>query len=90
MLSSCVGVIEQCKSFRCRRHQAVEVVQLLSQWIWRSVEPSSHPVVEPSSLVGNSDFRSEFRDPHWKQNSDSVFDSEDSGQVFFLNSAVKK
>ncbi len=28
-------------------------------------------------------FGSDFWDPHWKQNSDSVFDSGDSGWIFF-------
>ena len=35
-------------------------------------------------------FGSDFWDPHRKQNSDSVFDTRDSSQMFFLNSAVKK
>jgi hypothetical protein len=34
-------------------------------------------------------FGSDFWDPHWKQNSNSVFNSGDSGW-FFLNSAVEK
>jgi hypothetical protein len=29
-------------------------------------------------------FGSDFWDPHWKQNSDSVFNSEDFGQIFFF------
>jgi hypothetical protein len=29
-------------------------------------------------------FGSNFWDPHWKWNSDSVFDSRDSGRIFFL------
>jgi hypothetical protein len=29
-------------------------------------------------------FGSDFWDPNWKRNFDSVFDSEDSGQNFFL------
>ncbi len=33
-------------------------------------------------------FGSDFWDPHWKRNSDSVFDSEDSGRFFFWNSDV--
>ncbi len=39
-------------------------------------------------LVGNSNFGSNFLDPHCKQNSDSVFDAKDSGQDFFLDSDV--
>jgi hypothetical protein len=35
-------------------------------------------------------FGSDFWDPHRKQNSDSVFESEDSGWIFFSNSAVEK
>ncbi len=35
-------------------------------------------------------FGSDFWDPHWKRNFDSVFDIKDSGQNFFSNSAVKK
>ncbi len=35
-------------------------------------------------------FGSDFWDPYWKRNSDSVFDSEDSGRNFFSNSAVEK
>ncbi len=35
-------------------------------------------------------FGYDFWDPHRKQNSDSVFDSKDSGQIFFLNSIVEK
>jgi hypothetical protein len=35
-------------------------------------------------------FGSDFWHPHWKQNSDSIFDSEDSGRIFFWNSAVEK
>ncbi len=35
-------------------------------------------------------FGSDFWDPYWKQDSDSVFDSEDSGRIFFLISAVEK
>jgi hypothetical protein len=35
-------------------------------------------------------FGSDFWDPHRKRDSDSVFDSEDSGRIFFMNSAVKK
>ena len=35
-------------------------------------------------------FGSDFWDPHRKRNSDSVFNSEDSGRIFFLNSAVEK
>ncbi len=34
-------------------------------------------------------FGSNFWDPHQKRNSDSVFDSGDSGRKFFLNSAVE-
>ena len=34
-------------------------------------------------------FSSDFWDPHWKQNSNSIFDSEDVGK-FFSNSAVEK
>jgi hypothetical protein len=41
------------------------------------------------SSVGNSDFWFRFLGhPYRKQNSDSVFDSEDSGQIFVLNSDV--
>jgi hypothetical protein len=35
-------------------------------------------------------FGSDFWDPHWKRNSDSIFDSEDSRRKFFSNSAVEK
>ncbi len=35
-------------------------------------------------------FGSDFWDPHWKWNYDSIFDSEDSGRKIFLNSAVEK
>ncbi len=35
-------------------------------------------------------FGSDFWDPHRKWNSNSVFDSKDSGWIFFLNSAVEK
>jgi hypothetical protein len=37
----------------------------------------------PDCGLGIPIFGSDFWDPHWKQNSDSVFDSEDSGQIFF-------
>jgi hypothetical protein len=43
-----------------------------------------------TSWLGIPIFGSDFWDPHWKQNSDSVFDSGDSGWIFFLNSAVEK
>ena len=36
------------------------------------------------SWLGIPIFGSDFWDPHRKQNSDSVFDSEDSGRIFFL------
>jgi hypothetical protein len=46
--------------------------------------------VRACAWLGISIFGSDFWDLHRKQNSDSVFDSEDSGQIFFMNSAVEK
>ena len=43
-----------------------------------------------ASRLGIPIFGSNFWDPHQKQNSDSVFDSKDSGRIFFSNSAVEK
>ena len=43
-----------------------------------------------SPWLGIPIFGSGFWDPHQKQNSDSVIDSKDSNQNFFLNSAVEK
>jgi hypothetical protein len=40
------------------------------------------------SWLGIPIFGSNFWDPHWKQNTDSILDSKDSG--LFLNSAVEK
>jgi hypothetical protein len=49
-----------------------------------------HLIERRQSWLGIPIFGSDFRDPHWKRNSDSIFDSGDSGQNFFLNSAVEK
>jgi hypothetical protein len=56
------------------------------------VEPFAPPTtwdlwIRPARL-GILIFGSDIWDPHRKQNSDSVFDSEDSGWNFFLNSDV--
>jgi hypothetical protein len=40
--------------------------------------------------LGIPTFGSNFWYPHWKQNSNYVFDSRDSGQNFVLNSAVEQ
>jgi hypothetical protein len=48
------------------------------------------PLIYWSAWLRIPIFGSDFWDPHWKRNSDSVFDSKDSGQNFFLNSAVEK
>ncbi len=40
--------------------------------------------------LGNLIFGSDFWDSHQKRNSDSVFDSKDSGQKFFSNAPVEK
>jgi hypothetical protein len=37
-----------------------------------------------TSLLGIPIFGSDFWDPHWKRNSDFIFDSKDSGGNFFL------
>jgi hypothetical protein len=44
-----------------------------------AVVPSDCPV----PWLGIPIFGSDFWDPHCKQNSNSVFDSEDSGRIFF-------
>ncbi len=43
-----------------------------------------------TTWLGIPIFGSNFWDPYQKRNSDSVFDSKDSGQKLFLNSAVEK
>jgi hypothetical protein len=43
-----------------------------------------------AARLGIPIFGSNFWDPHWKQNSDLVFDSKGSGWNFFSNSAVEK
>jgi hypothetical protein len=37
-----------------------------------------------ATRLGIPIFGSDFWDPHWRWNSDSVYDSEDSGRIFFL------
>jgi hypothetical protein len=36
----------------------------------------------PTSRLGIPIFGSDFWDPHWRQNYDSVYDSKDSGRIF--------
>ncbi len=40
--------------------------------------------------LGISIFGSDFWDPYWKRNFDSIFDSKNSGGKIFSNSAVEK
>ncbi len=42
------------------------------------------------NLTENAGSGSDFWDPHRKRNSDSVFDSEDSGLIFFLRIPLLK
>jgi hypothetical protein len=42
-----------------------------------------HHVQCQIAWLGIPIFGSDFWDPHWKQNSDSVFDSKDSGWIIF-------
>jgi hypothetical protein len=37
-----------------------------------------------NTRLGIPIFGSDFWDPHWKRNSDSVFDSKDSSRIFFF------
>ncbi len=37
-----------------------------------------------ASRLGIPIFGSDFWEPHWRRNSDSVYDSEDSGRIFFF------
>jgi hypothetical protein len=48
------------------------------------------PLRNVQAWLGIPIFLLNFWDPHWKQNSNSVFDSKDSSQKSFLNSAVEK
>jgi hypothetical protein len=48
-----------------------------------NLKPKTLARVEKESRLGIPIFGSDFWDPHWKRNSDSVFDSEDSGWIFF-------
>ncbi len=48
----------------------------LFQWIW-----SENAV--GGARLGIPTFGSDFWNPHWRWNSDSVYDSEDSGRIFF-------
>jgi hypothetical protein len=43
-----------------------------------------------AAWLGIPSFGSDFWDPHWKRNFNSIFDSKDSSRNFFLNSAVEK
>ncbi len=38
----------------------------------------------PQARLGIPIFGSDFWDPHWKRNSNSLFNSKDSGQIFFF------
>ncbi len=44
----------------------------------------TNEAAKASSRLGIPIFGSHFWDPHWKRNSDSVFDCGDSGWIFFL------
>ncbi len=55
------------------------------RWSTASTMPSWHHF---HSWLGIPIFGSDFWDPHRKQNFDSVFDSKDSGRIFFWNSDV--
>ncbi len=44
----------------------------------------SRPDGSGSARLGIPIFGSNFWDPHWKRNSNSVFDSKNSGQIFFF------
>jgi hypothetical protein len=52
----------------------------LIKLILNSVKPEKVPASAP--WLGIPIFGSNSWDPHWKQNSDSVFDSEDSVRIF--------
>jgi hypothetical protein len=52
-------------------------------------EPSAKHL-PTTSWLGIPIFGSDFWDPHWNWNSNSIFDSKDSGWIFFLNSTVEK
>ncbi len=50
-----------------------------------------HALLHPwDTWLGIPIFGSDFRDPHQKRNSDSVFVSGDSSRIFSLNAAVEK
>jgi hypothetical protein len=63
-------------------HHLASLLLSIIQSVVRTMITASMPTRQPSWL-GIPIFGSNFWDPHWRRISDSVYNSEDSGRIFF-------